>query len=286
LVITRVRPCWWKIVSVSGAILAVLLWWLTLQPRQDRDWQPVMAEVPWAEIGEDEVTIHQVRNFEFRDPGDYTPRWETRKVRLSQITGVDVFLDQWGSEWMAHPLVSFQFADAPPVSFSIETRREKSEGFSALGGLYRMFELIYIVADERDLLQLRSKSGNSLYLYRTRLTAEQARERFLEYLRAMNALRDQPRWYNVITSNCTTSIRTQHPVTQRVPWDWRILLNGKIDELFYENGVLVSDGLSFAELKRRAFVNAAVEAAPSSPGFSRFIREGRPGFAAPKLLRP
>jgi hypothetical protein len=184
---------------------------------------------------------------------------------------------------MTHPIVSFQFSDAPPIAFSIETRKEAGESYSAIGGLYRQFELIYIAADERDVIRVRTniRKGETVWLYRTTLDPADARQRFLEYVASLNALHQQPRWYNAITTNCTTAIRTQHPKTKRAAWDWRVLINGKIDELFYDRRVIATDGLPFAELKRRAMINEAARAAGNTPDFSRRIRENRPGFRAP-----
>ena len=146
----------------------VLAWWITLKPSNNRGWQPDVAQTAWAEVKGDEVTLHNVRNCDYRTEADYTPRWETRTVRVSQITGVDLAINYWGSPWMAHPIASFQFADAPPVCFSIETRKEIGESYSAIGGLYRQFELIYIVADERDVIRVRTnyRRGEDIYLYR------------------------------------------------------------------------------------------------------------------------
>ncbi len=237
-------------------------------------------DLAWAEIDGDVVTLHNVRNRDYRTEHDFTPHWEKRTVRLSQITGIDIVINYWGSPWIAHPILSFQFADAPPLCFSIETRKTKGQTYSAIAGLYRQFELIYIVADERDVVRVRTnyRIGEDIYLYRTTTTPARARERFLEYLRSLNALRERPRWYNAITTNCTTSIRHQHPATERTPWDWRILLNGKGDELMYERGTIVSAGLPFEELKARALIDSAAKSANEAPDFSSRIRLVRPGF--------
>jgi hypothetical protein len=259
----------------------VFTWWLTLSPTNDSDWQPDVAKEAWADIQGDEVTLHNVRNCDYRTQTDYTPHWETRTVRLSQITGIDLAIDYWGSPWIAHPIASFQFADAPPLCFSIEIRKKLGQTYSTIGGLYRQFELIYIVADERDVIRVRTNYRNEdIYLYRLTVSPAQARERFLEYIHSLNALRNKPRWYNAITTNCTTSIRTQHPANERVPWDWRILLNGKGDELLYERHVIVTSGLPFAELKTRSLIDTRARAANDSPDFSKLIREGLP-FAVP-----
>ncbi len=263
---------------VAGFLL-VLGWWLTLQPSNVRAWQPDVAQTPWAEIDGERVTLHNVRNCDYRSETDYTPRWETRVVDLAQLRGVDLAITYWGSDWMAHPIVSFQFDGALPVCFSVECRKETGEGYSAIGGLYRQFELIYVCADERDVIRLRTnfRQGETVYLYRTTVTSRNARERFLEYIAAMNALHAEPRWYNAATTNCTTAVRTQRDAAERQPWDWRILLNGYLDEMLYEKGAFAG-GLPFAELKQRARINDAARKADDSPDFSAKIRAGRPGM--------
>jgi Domain of unknown function (DUF4105) len=269
-----------KLGATFLAFALVLAWWLTLKPSNTRAWQPDVAQAAWAEVKGDEVTLHNVRNCDYRTDTDYTPHWETRTVRLSQLTGIDLAIDYWGSPWMAHPIASFQFADAPPICFSIETRKEIGENYSAIGGLFRQFELIYVVADERDVIRVRTnfRRGEDVYLYRTTASPEKARERFMDYIATLNELHARPRWYNAVTSNCTTSIRTQHAAADRTPWDWRILLNGKGDELMFERGSLITGGLPFAELKARALINAAAKADDARPDFSRLIRTGLPGF--------
>ena len=281
-----VRPFWRK-VGVSVLLFGgVLAWWMTLSPTNDSDWQPDVAQKAWADIQGDEVTFHNVRNCDYRTETEYTPHWETRTVRISQITGIDLAIDYWGSPWIAHPIVSFQFTDAPPLCFSIEIRRKLGQTYSTIGGLYRQFELIYIVADERDVIRVRTNyRDEDIYLYHTTISPARARERFLEYIHSLNALRNKPRWYNAITTNCTTSIRTQHPPKERIPWDWRILLNGKGDELMYERHFIVTDGLPFAELKSRSLIDTRARAANDSPDFSQLIRVGLPGLAQPEVAK-
>jgi hypothetical protein len=275
-----IRGKFLKLTSVIVGFALVTSWWLTLKPRNDRAWQRDVAETAWTENNGDEITLHNVRNCDYRTETDYTPRWETRVVKLSQITGLDLAINYWGSPYMAHPIASFQFTDALPICFSIETRKEIGESYSAIGGLYRQYELIYICADERDVVRVRTnyRHGEDVYLYHVLVSPEQVRERFLEYLSTLNALHTRPRWYNAATTNCTTSIRAQHPTGERMPWDWRILVNGKGDELLYERHLIATGGLSFAELKQRSQINERARAANQDPDFSRRIREGLPGF--------
>jgi len=287
-VVIFLRPLWLKGAMLGLWFVLLLSWWFSLEPSNDRDWQPDVEQTAWAEIKGDEVTLHNIRNCIYRTETDFTPQWETRTVRLSQITGVDLFINYWGSPWMAHPIVSFQFADALPVCFSIETRKEEGETYSAIGGIYRQYELICITADERDVVRVRTnyRKGEESYLYRTKITPDRARERFMEYVATINGLRERPRWYNAVTTNCTTAIRAQHPANERIPWDWRILVNGKGDEMMYERGVMNTDGLPFQELRAKALINEAARLDGGSADFSRNIRAGRPGFAGAPAPTP
>lgn len=272
----------WVFGKFRGRAASVLLlgvvagWWFTLKPSNDGDWQPDVAQLAWADVSGDEVTFHNVRNCVYRTESDYTPVWETRKVNMSKLTGIDIAICYWGSPSMAHPIVSFQFADALPVCFSIETRKNVGEQYSAIGGIYRQYELIYTVADERDVMRVRTnfRKGEDLYLYRLKMAPDKTRERFMDYVNALNYLRDNPRWYNAVTTNCTTSIRTQHAANERARWDWRMLVNGYMDEMMFERGVLLTEGKSFAELKKAAHINERAHAAGDSPEFSARIRFG------------
>lgn len=267
-----------KLSFLLGAFIIVLFWWLTLKPTNNRAWQPDMGQTAWAEIKGDLVDVHNVRNCEYRGEHDFITRWETRRVRLSQISGIDLAITFWGSAWIAHPIMSFRFQDANPLCFSIETRKAIGQSYSAVRGLYRQYTLIYVVADERDLIRVRSnyRRGEDVYLYRMRITPADARALFLEYIATVNSLHENARWYNAVTANCTTSIREQRPAHERMPWDWRMLLNGKSDELLYERKLIATGGLSFAELKKRSWINERARAADHESDFSRLIRVGLP----------
>jgi hypothetical protein len=267
-----------KIILFSAWFAVILIAWLCLRPSNQGDWQPDVAQLAHAEIDGDIVTLHNVRDCDYRSVTDYDTHWKTRTVRLSQITGIDLFVCTWGSPYMAHPIASFQFADAPPICFSIETRKKNGQSYSAIGGLYRQYTLIYTVAEEKDLVRLRTnfRSNQDCYLYRLNITPQHARERFLEYIKAMNRLHDHPRWYNAITTNCTTAIRQQRNAAKRLPFDWRMLVNGKGDEMLYERRFIHTGNLAFPELKRRSRINDAAHACENLDLFSQEIRKGLP----------
>jgi len=271
------RP--WKLAVTAVAFALVLTWWLSLQPSNDRDWLPDVATLPWAEISGNRVTLHDIRDCNYRTENDFDVHYHDKSFDLDQLRSLDLFLVYWGSPLIAHTMVSFGFADGDYVCFSIETRKEKGEDYSAVKGLFRQFELTYVVADERDVVRLRTnyRQGEDVYLYRLIISPEQRGARFIEYARRINELHARAEWYNALTENCTTSIRVQHDAAQRAPWDWRMLANGKVDELLYARGVL-DRSLSFAELKRRSLINERARAADNDMDFSRRIRAGLPGM--------
>lgn len=264
-----------------AAFALVLAWWVGIPPSNLRAWQGDVAQTAKAEVSGNRATIHNYRNFDYRTETDYTAHWETKIVDVSQIRGVDLFVDYWGSPWIAHAIVSFPLGGDDHVAVSVEARKETGEAYSAVRGFFRQYELIYVIGDERDLVRVRTnyRKGEDVYLYHTRATPERARKLFLEYLRAINLLQKRPQWYNALTSNCTTNIADRMEAAGgAVPqWNWRMLLDGHGDELMYERGDLAGD-LPFAELKARALINPAARAADSEAGFSRRIREGRSGF--------
>ena len=272
LILVRKRVLGLAVVAICFAV--VLAWWLTLKPRQDRDWKPEVAVLGSAIIEGDRVTVRNVRNFDYRTEREFTPRYETRSYGLPKLRGVDLFVTYWGSPSIAHPILSFDFAEEGRLCFSIETRSQRGQSYSAIGGLYRQFEQIYIASDERDVIRLRSnfREGEDVYLYRFNASPETARGVFLEYIRTLNELHERPRWYNAIKNNCTTAIRSQRTAAERAPWDWRILANGYADEMLYERGAIDRLSLPFEELKRRSHINSRARAANDAPDFSERIR--------------
>jgi hypothetical protein len=281
---------WAKVIAIAGLFLVVLTWWLSLKPSNERPWQSDVSQIAWAEVQGDRVTIHNVRDCSYRAEFDYTCQWEARSYDLSQMRGIDVFVTYWGSPWIAHPIVSFQFGDNQHIAFSIETRKEIGESYSAIRGFFRQYELIETVADERDVIRLRTnyRTGEDVYLFHTTAGPAWSRSLFLEYLRQLNELHDHPRWYNALTNNCTTNIYTNKAAadgSSKSTWDWRNVLNGKADEMEYERGDFAGT-LPFAELKRRAYINPAARAADGDSDYSERIREGRSGFESSPLDGP
>ncbi|MDJ0788036.1 MAG: DUF4105 domain-containing protein [Myxococcota bacterium] len=272
-----------RVVATVAALGLVVSWWLSLEPSNDRDWADEVARLPRVQFEGDTVLIENVRAFEYASETEYDAVWKQRRIDLSKVRGMDFALSYWSSPWIAHTIVSWNFEDAPPLSISIETRKERTESYSAVLGFFRQFELYYVVAEETDLIGLRTHHRQEdVYLYRLRVTADRARALLVDYLETIEALADEPRWYNAATHNCTTTIRrhVQH-VAAGNPFDWRILVNGRIDELGYERGN-VDTSLPFEELRRRSAISEKARERPIDGGFSAWIREGLPGGSAPR----
>lgn len=273
-VLWRVRDVGWQIAGYLAFFAAVLGWWLTLSPSNERNWSPEYANPPWAQIDGDRVDIHNFRNFDYQTETEFSPRWEEKTVHLSKIRGGDLVISYWGSPHIAHTLMSFDFGDDGHVCTSIETRREKGEVYSAVRGFFRQFELYYVLGDERDLIRLRTNyRKEDVYLYPlVNMTPEKSRILFLAYLRAANDLRHHPRWYNAATSNCTTNIESNvEACGVSGVWDWRILANGHLDELLYQRGTIPTDR-PFAQAKSHSLIDRQALASGANPDFSAMIR--------------
>lgn len=298
-----VLPQWGKITAIAGYLLGmlflplflrplrrglladlalfglVLAWYFSIPSSNSRDWQPDVSLLPWSEIRGDIVTVHNIRNCDYRSETDYTCRYYDKTFDLRNLKSVDMFLVHWGSPHIAHPIMSFGFGNDGYLAFSIETRKEKGEEYSAIRGFFRQYELTYVVADERDVIRLRTNyRKEDVHLYSLKGKLDTARHILLDYLAEVNRLHDRPRWYNALTTNCTTAIRSHAvPYSRNSLLDWRIIINGTMDEMLYEMGSL-EQTLPFAELKRRSYINPAAQAADHDPDFSRRIRTGLPGM--------
>jgi Domain of unknown function (DUF4105) len=269
-----------------GCFCLVLAWWLSLKPTNIGNWQPDVDRPAWVEVDGDRMIIHNLRNCDYHTETDYSNCWSDRAVNLSDLRGADLFFTTWGVRWIGHPIVSFQFGDNQHVAFSIEARYKGDQAYSAILGFFRQYELIFVVADERDVIRLRTnfRKDEEVFLYRTTLGPEPARAIFLTYVDYLNQLKDHPEWYNALTRNCTTTLDKQisSEVAKPQPWNYQFLVNGTLDELLYDRGRLVTDGLSYPQLKTRAHINADAKAADNSPDFSALIRANRPGFESLK----
>jgi hypothetical protein len=282
--VVALAPRRWRRKFLAGflALFAVLLaWWSGIEPSNERDWQPEVARLAHAEIRGDLVTVRNIRNFDYRSETDFTPAWYDRTFDLNKLESVDLVAVYWMGPAIAHTILSFGFAGGDHLAISIETRKEKGEGYSTIKGFFKQYELYYVVADERDVIRVRSNyrkdPPEDVYVYRVHGNIDNGRRLFLEYMRRINALKATPEFYNTLTDNCTTGIWMNTRINPgHPPLSWKILASGYVPAYLYEQGRL-NGSASFDELRRMAHVNARAQAADQAADFSRRIRVGLPG---------
>jgi len=273
-----------RLLPMSLAVFLIpLISFFLMKPSHEREWQADATKMPYAKINSDNIVIHNVRNCDYTTEIDYVPHFESRTYDLSKLKSVDLLLTDWGLTYIAHTMISFGFEDEQYLCLSIETRKEKGESYSAIKGFFRQYELIYILADEKDLVRLRTnyRKGENVYLYRLRIASlERARRIFIEILNRVNSLHEQPEWYNALTENCMTSgfrIARKHAAPGRGKWHWSIILNGLADKNAYLNHT-IDTSLPFGELKKISRINNRAMATDDASDFSTRIRNGLPGM--------
>ena len=262
------------------AIFAVLvILFCRIPASNDRDWQPEVSVTPHATVNGDLVTIHGVRNFDYRTETDFTPRWEDRTYDLRKLDSVDIIAVYWAGKAVAHIMVSFGFQDQDYLAVSIETRKAKGQSYSTLAGFFRRYELYYVVADERDVIGVRTtyrQPQEDVYIYRTRTPQKNIRRSFLDYIQKMNDMRVHPRFYNTLTTNCTTTILTHTRINpESPPMSWKILLSGYVPDYLYQLG-RIDTAKPFADLEKLSRVNERAHAADKHASFSQCLRQGLP----------
>jgi len=246
------------------------------RPRADRRWVPQHAVMAHAEVRGNTVQLHRLRNFSYTAEEDFTPAYDDRTYDLDKLETVWFIVTPFSRHWRgpAHTFVSFGFTDSQYVAISVEARREPGETYGGVTGLFKQFELIYVIGDERDLIGSRATFGDyDVYVYPIHTSRERMRAMFVEMLERSNALATKPEFYNTLTNNCTSNVvdHVNHIVPHVVPHGWKTILPGYADEVAYSLG-LIDNSVSLDEARRRYQVNARAQRFASDPEFSRRIR--------------
>lgn len=264
---------------VAVVIVAALVYAVAGRPSNQRDWAPNEAVLATAETVGDTVIIRNVRNTTYRSDADYTPAYYDARFDLKDLRRVWFAVVPFSaSSPMAHTFVSFEFAGPRFVAISVEARKERGETYGPVKGMFRRYELMYVIADERDAIGLRAvHRGDDVYLYPVRTDPEHARAMFVGMLAQANELARHPRFYHTLLENCTSTIvgHVNALVPGRVPFSYRWVLTGYADELAYDLG-LIDTGVPRNALRSRYGVSAAARAAADSVNFSAAIRSGLP----------
>ena len=276
------------VVAVFGSLGGVaMLLFINCRPSNDRDWEEDQAVLSSIRADRaaggvvESVWIKDIRDFRYRsdEAGDWEVRRYDKRFDLSRLERMDFGLCRFpDSDLAAHTFLSFGFGDQGFLSVSVEIRKERGETFSVLRGIYRNYEIMYVIGDERDIIALRTNlRGETVYLYPTDATPERVREIFLSVLDAAEELRKQPAFYNTLTNNCSSAIRdhVNRFAADKVPYDTRVLFPARADEFLIERGhVIGADGLE--EARRLYLINGKANEAGGDPFFSWRIRSLKP----------
>lgn len=249
--------------------------YLSIQPSNERNWTKDQSILPYAIISGDEVEIKHIRNFTYASTTSYSPDYYTKTFDLTKLSSLDYIVEPFKGIGAAHTFLSFGFDDGSHVAISVEIRKEVGESFSPLKGLFRQYELVYVIADERDVIKLRTNyRKDNVYLYPVDTTKEHMRTLFVNMLRRANELRESPEFYNTLTNNCTTNIAGHiNDITpNKISWDYRLLFPENSDVLAQELG-LIAQGMTIEEARTKYRINEKAERYADDPEFSKRIRE-------------
>jgi hypothetical protein len=255
------------------AVLPFAFAYFFATPSAERDWSPDQRVLSRATITGDKVTIENIRNFSYKSTSEYVPRYETRTYDLGKLDAVWFIVERFGdAPAIAHTFLSFGFG-GEYVAISVEIRKELGETYSPLKGLLRQYELMYVIADERDVIGLRTNyRRDPLYMYPVTTTPEKIRRVFVEMLERSNKLAAEPEFYNTLTNNCTSNIvRHVNTISNRIPFSYKVLLPAYSDQLAYDLGLIPTDR-PFAEVQAAHRIDSLAQRQPVDPNFSRLIR--------------
>jgi hypothetical protein len=276
-VIALVLPRWrWRAVGSYLALFALLVvCWFQIPASNERQWRTEVAVPPLCPLRRQPVTVHSIR-FDYRTETDFTPAYYDHT-----LTSADSVTCSPSTGWPHHHgIISFGFSDGHYLAVSIEARSSVGEGYSTIKGFFRQYELYYVVADERDVIRLRTNYRHDpiehAYLFRLVGAPGDERRAFMNYINKINALKAQPEFYNTLTTNCITGIwQNAKGNAERPPFSWKLLLSGHAPQYLYEEGKL-DTSVPFAQLFERGHINARAQAADKAPDFSQRIRAAAP----------
>ncbi len=256
------------------AIVAGIIYWLRIQPTNDANWEQDQKILAFADINKDFVTVHNIRNFKYKTEKEYTPAYYNKTFDVKTIKSVDfVFVPYSKRKILAHTFLTFGFNDGSYLSVSVEIRKKVGQEFSAINSLFKQYELMYVIADENDVIKLRTNIRHEpVHLYPAKVNKEQVGKLFLGVLLRANELGAQPEFYSLFNNTCTTEIAKQvrQMAPEHIPFSYKVLFPGYTDRLAYDLG-LINTELPFAEARKKYFINErAMEAGDAE--FSNKIR--------------
>jgi hypothetical protein len=144
--------------------------------------------------------------------------------------------------------------------------------------MFRQFQLIYVVGDERDVIGLRAVARQAeVRFYPVNTTNERKRAIFVDMLQRADHLEKHPEFYHLITNNCMNNV-TYHVCRlggRDLPGHLALLLTGFSDRAAYEFGFIDTDGLPFEEAREAFRIDEWMQKQelPLDEDFSKRLRE-------------
>lgn len=259
--------------ALVGIWLLPFAWFWFAPATNDAQWETPCSRAPTIEVQGDVITVRNVRDFHWRSDDDYDARWDDRTYDLSKLRTLDIFMSYWGPTLICHTFVSFGFEDGRHLAASVEVRKKVGETYATVPSIFRMFELIYVFADERDIVYVRTNvRKETVHLFRVNASPAGIRGLLVEYVNRANRLAAHPEWYNAVTNSCGVNVvQNSWAEGSRRPLSWRLLFNGQWARYAYEGGAL-DQSKPFDELFANSVINAAAQQAGYAPDFSQAIR--------------
>jgi len=258
-------------------VIAYGIFVLIVRPSNNRDWVLDNQTLAYADITGDDMTIHNVRNNTYRNTFDFDVNYSDITYDLSKLNSVDFIVAPFHPP-SAHTFMSFGFEDGKHVAISIEARREKDESYNIFKGLFRRFEMIYVIAEESDVIKLRTnyRDEGNVYVYPMKVSQAKAKSLFLDMIAEVNKLKDKPEFYNTITNNCTNAlVRHVNDIADpesKIGFSWKYVLPAYAGRLVYDLGFIDDTG-TFEEIQSKYAIKEKAVSCGDATDFSACIRE-------------
>ncbi len=245
-----------------------------MKNKNKEQWSLDQKILPYADISGNLVTIHDIRNFTYTTETEYTPSYYDKTFDLKQIKSLDFVVEPF-SKTLAHTFFTFGFENGSHVCISVEVRKKPGQSYSVLKSLIKPYGLMYVVADENDMIKLRTNyRHDSVYLYPIKAHPDQIRKIFLSMLHRVNKLKDKPELYSLFNNNCTVNLakHVNEMFPGEIPFSYKEFLTKHSDELVYDLGLIDTD-LSLKDARKKFLINEKAEKCPDNVDFSSKIRE-------------
>lgn len=273
-------------------VLAYTILSLATNPSNNRDWNVDQEVLSFAEVDGNLIHVKNIRNFSYTSTQDFTPNYYDKTFDINKLKRVYYIVEPFsGFMGSAHTFLSFEFEGSATngntkentdtndfLAVSVEIRKQKGESFSPIKGLFNQYELMYVLADERDVVKLRSNfRKDQVYVYPMKASREKTKALFLDMIKRVNNLKDNPEFYNTAFNSCTTNIM-KHVNTvspSKIPFSYKVLLPAYSDELAFALGLIDTKdtNASLSEVRSMYNINKRAEMYTNDVNFSEKIRQ-------------